>query len=597
MSKQSKGSPSIMRGPHSINMKKVKIKNVRQTIFRLLKYIGNHKLIFIVAIFLVISTALSSLVIPFFSGKAVDFIFNKNMERFYNILTIMAIFSILVATLSWMQSRIFIKISQNVIYDIRQDLFRNSQNCFIKYFDENSTGNLMSRFTNDINNINNVLTQGLSQFISSGLTILGIGVMLFVLSWQLALVTLAIIPIITFVVKNISKKTRNKFREQQKYLGEINGIIQETIASQHVVKTYAKEDFEIKRFVETNQKLRKSSVYARVYAGMMGPLMGMSRNISYAVVACSGAIFAINGLITVGIITSFLNYVRRFIRPINQIAQLYNQIQIAIAGAERVFEMMDEKSEYSSIVNRSKKHFDGNVELKNIVFGYNKANIVIDNLSIKANKNETIALVGHTGAGKTTIINLLNRFYEIDSGEILFDNINIKNIDKKFLRKEIGLVLQDTRLFSDTIMENIRYGDLNASSNDVIKAAKISNAHQFIERLPNGYQTVLNGDGANLSHGQRQLLSIARVVLKNPSILILDEATSSVDTRTEMHIQEGLNRLMKGKTSFIIAHRLSTIVNADNIYLIEDGKVMESGHHNELIKNKSYYYELYKLTH
>lgn len=396
------------------------------------------------------------------------------------------------------------------------------------------------------------------------------------------------------MTKYISKHTRQGYRDQQARLGDLNSIIEETISGQRAVQAYVREDTVIEEFSEMNQKLRKASIYAQVFSGAMGPLNNLIMNTGYTIVAAVGGILAINGLASVGTIGSFVTYSRRLGMPLNQIAQIFNMIQSAIAGAERVFQVMDEKPELLDLEKALPlEDVKGKVVFDNVDFGYEKDVPVLKKISINAEPGQTIALVGPTGAGKSTIINLLSRFYDIDSGEIYIDGHELRKYKKLDIRRQLGVVLQDTFLFADTVMENIRYGRLDATDEEIIEAAKLANAHQFIHRLPDGYETVLSERGSNFSQGQRQLLAIARAVLADPGILILDEATSSVDTRTEVHIQQALLRLMEGKTSFVIAHRLSTIRNADKILVINDGEIIETGTHDELIAQEGFYFNLY----
>jgi ATP-binding cassette subfamily B multidrug efflux pump len=417
---------------------------------------------------------------------------------------------------------------------------------------------------------------------------------MFVINYRLAIVSLVTIPMMMFLSRWIAKRTRRGFREQQEVLGELNGIIEETITGQRVVKAYVRERAVIAEFDAANLKLRRASTRAELFAGFMGPMMNMVNNMGLAVVAGTGGWMALQGLATVGTIASFINYARQFSRPLNQIAQLYAQIQGAIAGAERVFEVLDEVPELTDAPDALPlDQVAGDVVFEDVCFGYKPDVPVLKQVDFHAEPGQTIALVGPTGAGKTTIINLLTRFYDIDSGQIGIDGKNICQLKKADLRRKLGIVLQDTFLFSDTVMENIRYGRLDATEEEVFAAAKLANADQFIHRLPQGYETELSERGSNLSQGQRQLLAIARAILADPGILVLDEATSSVDTRTEKSIQEAILRLMEGRTSFVIAHRLSTIRDADNILVINDGEIIERGSHPELLAQRGFYHNLY----
>jgi ATP-binding cassette subfamily B protein len=418
--------------------------------------------------------------------------------------------------------------------------------------------------------------------------------MMFVINVRLALVSLVTIPLMMFLSRAIAKRTRKGFREQQEHLGQLNGIIEETVTGQRVVKAYVREQAVIDHFETVNVKLRLAATNARILAGTIGPLTNFVNNLGFAIIAGTGGWLAVRGLATVGTIASFVNYARRFSRPLNQIANLYNSIQSALAGAERVFEIIDQVPEVQDAPDAAPlTTVQGDVRFDDVCFGYVEDVPVLKQVSLHARPGETIALVGPTGAGKTTIVNLLTRFYDIDSGSISIDDMDIRQVRKDDLRRKLGIVLQDTFLFSSTVMENIRYGRLDATDEEVIAAAKVANAHQFIHRLPEGYQTLLSERGSNLSQGQRQLLAIARAVLADPSILILDEATSSVDTRTEQHIQEAMLRLMEGRTSFVIAHRLSTVREADRILVINDGEIIERGTHRELLAQEGFYRHLY----
>jgi ATP-binding cassette subfamily B protein len=452
----------------------------------------------------------------------------------------------------------------------------------------------MSRLTNDVENINLVLNESVTQLISSVLSVVGVMIAMFLINARLASISLVVLPLMAVISRYVAKHTLRGFREQQQQLGKLNGFIEETITGQRVVKAYGREQAAIAKFDRTNGELRKASTHAQIFAGLLGPLSNMINNMGLAVVAGAGGWMAVMGLATVGTIASFVSYARQFTRPLNQIANLYNTIQSALAGAERVFEVIDEDSELVDDPNaQGLEGVLGKVRFDGVCFGYEKDVPVLKNVSLHAKRGDTIALVGPTGAGKTTIVNLLTRFYDIDSGNITLDGQDIRNIRKDDLRRALGIVLQDTFLFANSVMENIRYGRLDASDDEVIAAAKLANADQFIHRLPQGYQTHLSERGSNLSLGQRQLLAIARAILANPSILILDEATSSVDTRTEKNIQEALLRLMQGRTSFVIAHRLSTIREADAILVIKQGEIIERGTHQALLANKDFYHNLY----
>jgi ATP-binding cassette, subfamily B, multidrug efflux pump len=463
----------------------------------------------------------------------------------------------------------------------------------VRFFDQRSHGDLMSRLTNDVENVSNILASSFSQFLSSILSLVGTIVFMFLMNIPLALISLVVMPVTFFLTRALAKRTRAGFRQTQQSLGELNGIIEETITGERTVKAFVREQTTVDNFSQVNQTLRKVALRARVLASFMGPLMNMVNNLGLAIVACSGGWLAVQSLVTVGEVAAFINYAGRISFPLNQIAQLFNSIQSALAGAERVFELMDELPEVDAVNARSFEHVKGDVTLKNVNFGYVADVPVLKQVSLHADAGQMIALVGPTGAGKTTIANLLTRFYDVDSGSIHIDGEDIRNVKKEDLRRKLALVLQDNFLFADTVMANIRYGRLEATDDEVKAAARLANADTFIHRLPHGYDTMLTERGSNLSQGQRQLLAIARAVLADPDILILDEATSNVDTRTEKHLQEALLRLMKGRTSFVIAHRLSTIRDADQVLVINNGEVIERGTHTSLLEQKGFYHNLY----
>jgi ATP-binding cassette subfamily B multidrug efflux pump len=495
---------------------------------------------------------------------------------------------------TWLQTYVMSDVSQRAVRDIRSDLFAKVQTLSLTFFDRRSHGELMSRLANDVENISNVLTESVTQLISSVMSMVGVAAMMFLINFRLAVVSLVTIPLMMFLSQWIARRTRRGFREQQESLGQLNGIIEETITGQRVVKAHVREEAAIEQFGVANRKLRRASTYAQIFAGAIGPLTNFVNNVGFAIVAGAGGWMAVQGLATVGTIASFVYYARQFARPLNQIANLYNSIQSAIAGAERVFEIIDQVPELQDAPDaRPLVHVQGDVVFDEVCFGYERNVPVLKRVSLHAGPGQTIALVGPTGAGKTTIVNLLTRFYDIDSGRICIDGVDIRHMKKDDLRRKLGIVLQDTFLFSSSVMENIRYGRLAASDEEVIAAAKLANAHQFIHRLPEGYDTPLSERGSNLSQGQRQLLAIARAVLADPGILVLDEATSSVDTRTERNIQEAMLRLMEGRTSFVIAHRLSTIREADRILVINEGEIIERGTHEELLAQRGFYHHLY----
>ena len=580
-------------GPHG-RFATEKPKNAKKTLIDIWNYIKREKRGLTVVCLLVTIGTLLGLLGPYLQQVAIDkYLVPKKINGLLLIVIVMLMVYVTNAVINLLQSFLMVDVSQNTVRNLRNDLFKKVETLPIRFFDQRQHGDLMSRFTNDVENINNTINQSLIQLISCILTIIGVTIMMFVINYRLALVCIISIPIVTVITKSISKYTLNSYLEKQKDIGIINGIIEETVTGEKVVKAYGHEKLSIKVFDEANTALNKAGIKAQILTGCMGPMMNCLNNISFALVVGFGSWMTLKGMATIGVIASFINYAKQFSMPLNQLANIYNTIQAALAGGERVFEVMEQESEYK---NDGKYDLDvakGLIEFDNVSFSYNKGEYVLKNVSFTAKPGQTIALVGPTGAGKTTITNLLSRFYDIEEGAIYIDGIDIKKLTKDSLRKRLGIVLQDTNLFSGTVRDNILYGRLDATQEEIVKAATLANADHFIKHLPNGYDTNLTEEGNNLSHGQRQLLSIARTILKDPDILILDEATSSVDTRTEVRIQEAMVNLMKGRTNFIIAHRLSTIRDADVILVINDGRIIEKGSHEELLKKQGFYYDLY----
>ncbi|MCY8233108.1 ABC transporter ATP-binding protein [Priestia endophytica] len=587
------------KGPRPGTVKGEKSKDVKGTLRRIWQYLKKQRRSLLSVIIYTAITSLLLLLGPYLIGKMIDnYIVPHRWNGLVKMSFVLLGIYVLGAVFTWLQQYTAANLSQETVQEMRQDLFEKYQALPVKFFDQKTHGELMSRTTNDITNVSNTLNQTVIQLISSIFMLVGSVIMMLSLSLWMTLVTMLTVPITVFITKKITKYTRRYFSEQQKSLGEVNGFVQESISGLRVVKGFGREDKVIEEFQDMNENLRSVGVKAQSLSGSMGPIMNTMRNLSFLIIAVSGGIFAYHEMITIGIIVSFLNYSNQFSQPLNQLANQYNMLQSAIAGAERVFEILDMKSEDGEKSNAgSHSEFKGDVKLNNVHFSYNEDVAILKNLSLHARPGQKIALVGPTGAGKTTIINLLTRFYDIQSGEILIDGKDIYTLDKKEIRKQIGLVLQDAYVFSGTILENIRYGRLDATDKEVEDAARLANADSFIRKLPNGYNTPLSAEGSNLSQGQRQLLTIARALLANPSILILDEATSSVDTRTELHIQEAMKTLMKGRTSFVIAHRLSTIKDADAILVINDGKIMEQGSHEQLLEKDGFYANLYNNQH
>ena len=582
-------------GPGGLFSPKERAKDRRGTLSRLWGYLSHQGwMLALVTVLVALASGLNILG-PYLMGRAIDdFITQNDLPGLATLVLAMVAVYILSSGVSYFYSYLMAGVSQRTVRDIRSDLFNQLQTLPLRYFDRFTHGELMSRLANDVENISNVLNESVTQLISSILGILGVGIVMFLINVRLAIVSLVTLPLMVFISQFVAKRTRRGFRQQQEHLGNLNGMIEETITGQRVIKAYGQEQATINRFDKMNENLRLASTRAQIFAGLLGPLTNFVNNSGFAIVAGAGGWMAVQNLATVGTIASFISYARQFTMPLNQIASLYNTIQSAIAGAERVFEVMDEQSEIIDDPHAlGLEPLKGMVVFDSVCFGYDRDVPVLKKVSLHAKKGETIALVGPTGAGKTTIVNLLTRFYDIDSGSITIDGKDIRHVRKDELRRALGIVLQDTFLFADTVMENIRYGRLEASDEEVIAAAKLANADQFIHRLPNGYRTMLSERGSNLSQGQRQLLSIARAILADPSILILDEATSSVDTRTEKNIQGALLRLMEGRTSFVIAHRLSTIRNADAILVINQGEIIERGRHDYLLSLKGFYHNMY----
>jgi ATP-binding cassette subfamily B protein len=590
-----KHGPLPRRGPVRKNLdSKDKVENTQKTLSRLGNYLKKDWLGLTNVFILVTIATLCNLLGPFLMGKAIDsVVLNKGVKKLALFSLLMVVIYLAGSFFTWLQRYVMIKISQTALKNLREDLFNKLQSLSLRFFDKFQHGELMSRVTNDIDNINVTLTESVTQFITSILSLTGTTVVMFMINYQLAIITLLTVPLILLITKLVSKYTRLGFQEQQKNLGKLNSLIEETVTGEKVIKIYCQEDRMIEKFKKDNQNLKESAIKAQIFARVMGPTMNLVNNLRFAVIATVGAWLVIKGEATVGVIAAFINYSRQFGRPLHQIASLYNSIQSALAGAERIFEIIDENPEITDSKDaKPLEDIKGKVIFKDVTFSYSPGEEILKNISFEANPGDTVALVGPTGAGKTTIINLLTRFYDIDSGQILIDGNDIKGIRTDSLRFNLGIVLQDTYLFSETVRENIRYGNLKATDEEVIEAAKLANADHFIKHLPHGYDTKLNQEGSNLSQGQKQLLSIARTILADPAILILDEATSSIDTRTEMLIQEAMDKLMEGRTSFIIAHRLSTIRTADQILVIKDGEIVERGNHSALLQKKGLYYKL-----
>ncbi|MBO7288502.1 MAG: ABC transporter ATP-binding protein [Clostridia bacterium] len=579
-------------GPGAMGAMIEKPKDLKKTISRLLEYFKKSSKLVFLLIAVVVSVTLTSLISPAIQGSSIDAIKNGQWHLLSNLL-IWLLISYGVHTLfSLFQSLLSARLSQSIVRSLRYDLFKKIDNLSIAYLDTHSNGDVMSRLTNDVDNISNTVFQSLGSLISGVLTIIGTVAIMFWYCWQLTLITLLTVLLTVFVTKKMSVKMRTVYRKRSKVLGRLNGEAEEMITGYKTVVAYNKEDYIINEFSGISEELMKEGIKAEILGGSMGPIMNSISNLSFVIVAAFGGYFAYTGLITIGVISAFIIYAKQFSRPINEIATLYGSLQTAIAGAERVFELIDNPDEDNS-GSLKMENIKGELSFENVDFSYVPGKQVLYDFNLKVKPGEKIALVGATGSGKTTVVNLLMRFYPIDSGKILIDGNSIYDISRDELRKKTAIVLQDTVLFSDTILNNIKYARPDASEEEVINAAKMANIHSYINKLPQKYNTVLKRAGASLSQGQRQLITIARAILANPEILILDEATSSVDTRTERKIQDAMVNLMHQRTSLIIAHRLSTIRDADKIVVMDKGRVVEIGNHDELLNKKGYYYNLY----
>ena len=584
------------RGPGRHGMHQFeKAKNRRDTILRLWGYLQRQSFALALVVLLVALNTGFNVAGPFLMGHAIDvYILQHDAAGLARIALLLVTVYVLSAITTWLQIYVMSGVSQRTVRDLRCELFDKLQTLSLRFFDQHPHGELMSRLSNDIENISRVLSEGTTQFISSTFSIVGVSVVMLRLNLPLALVTMIAIPLMGSIVRWIGTHTRQGFRERQRTLGVLNGFVEENVTGERVVKAYGREQDTLQHFEEANREFRDASIKAYLYSTIMGPLSNFINNVNFAIVAGVGGFMTVNAWATVGTVASFLSYSRQFSMPLNQIAQLYNLIQSALAGAERVFDILDEEPEIKDAPDaKSLEYVQGRVVFDRVDFAYTPNMPILKDVSLHAEPGQMIALVGPTGAGKTTIVNVLTRFYDINGGTIQVDGNDIRLLKKADLRRTLGIVLQDTFLFSASVMENIRYGRLDATDEEVIAAAKLAEADHFIRHLPQGYDSKLTELGSNLSQGQRQLLAIARAVLADPGILILDEATSSVDTRTEIHIQQALLRLMQGRTSFVIAHRLSTIRNADQVLVIDNGEIIERGTHAELLAQKGFYHKLY----
>ncbi|WLR48720.1 ABC transporter ATP-binding protein [Halobacillus litoralis] len=575
-----------MGHPHGIGSKPPKVENIGGTLRWIWRYMAEERVRFITVLAAILISSALSLLGPYLLGLTVDMVIESpESDTLVTMLGSLCLVYLFHSLFLWLQNYWMIGIAQNAVRSMRSHLFSHVQLLPVLFFQKMQQGELMSRLTNDIENVSRTLNTAVVQFFTSLLTILGTLIIMFWLSPMLTLLTLTIIPVMYFGMKWITNRTGPYFKKQQKDLGEVNGYVEEMFSGQPIIKMFSKEEDVIGEFREKNKALRKSGYFAQVYTGFIPKLMNMLNNVSFAIIVGAGGLLALNGSISIGIIVTFTTYSRQFTRPLNDLANQFNMILSAVAGADRVFQVIDEKEERLDEKNAQDiSETQGNIRFEDVGFSYEKGQQTLSDITFEANAGETVALVGPTGAGKTTIISLLSRFYDPDSGRILLDGVDLKGVTRDSLRRQMGVVLQDATMFHTTIRENIRYGRLDATDTEVEQAARSAMAHDFITRLPEGYDTVLDSDGKGVSHGQRQLLSIARAMIADPSLLILDEATSSIDTVTEMKINAGLINLMKRRTSFVIAHRLHTIRSADVILVLKNGKIVEKGNHRTLME-------------
>lgn len=580
------------RRPGNRNLTVEKAKDKKGTLKRLIAYFAAEKAMIIGLLAAVIVVVICSVYAPKLQSNAIDIIASGRFKELTPILITMVVVYIIHSICTFLQTKISAVLSQNIVKKMREDLFRHIVNLPVRYLDSNSHGDIMSRMTNDIENISTTVSQSLSSMFSGVLTIIGTVIMMTVLCPQLALLSCVTVIFTVIATKFLSKAMKKFFTKRQVLLGNLNGTVEEMVTGYKSVVAYNRQENVIKDFNSVSDELTRVGIIAEILGGSMGPVMNVINNISFVIIAAFGGYFAINHIISIGVISAFIVYAKQFGRPIDELAQIYGQIQTAIAGAERVFAVMDEPLEDKS-GDKNMDKLEGVIKFKDVNFSYTKDKQVLYDFNLQVKAGQKVALVGSTGSGKTTVVNLLMRFYDVDSGEILIDDVNIKDIDCATLRKNTAIVLQDTVLFADTIKNNLKYSNEAATDEQMYAAAAMSNCDTMINKMPLKYDTELMAEGENISQGQRQLLSIARAFLAQPKILILDEATSNVDTRTEKHIQDAMLKLMENRTSLIIAHRLSTIQDADIIVVMDDGHIVEAGNHKELLNKMGRYYKLY----
>ena len=580
------------RRPGNRNLTVEKAKDKKGTLKRLIAYFAAEKAMIIGLLAAVIVVVICSVYAPKLQSNAIDIIASGRFKELTPILITMVVVYIIHSICTFLQTKISAVLSQNIVKKMREDLFRHIVNLPVRYLDSNSHGDIMSRMTNDIENISTTVSQSLSSMFSGVLTIIGTVIMMTVLCPQLALLSCVTVILTVIATKFLSKAMKKFFTKRQVLLGNLNGTVEEMVTGYKSVVAYNRQENVIKDFNNVSDELTRVGIIAEILGGSMGPVMNVINNISFVIIAAFGGYFAINHIISIGVISAFIVYAKQFGRPIDELAQIYGQIQTAIAGAERVFAVMDEPLEDKS-GDKNMDKLEGVIKFKDVNFSYTKDKQVLYDFNLQVKAGQKVALVGSTGSGKTTVVNLLMRFYDVDSGEILIDDVNIKDIDWATLRKNTAIVLQDTVLFADTIKNNLKYSNEAATDEQMYAAAAMSNCDTMINKMPLKYDTELMAEGENISQGQRQLLSIARAFLAQPKILILDEATSNVDTRTEKHIQDAMLKLMENRTSLIIAHRLSTIQDADIIVVMDEGHIVEAGNHKELLNKMGRYYKLY----